>query len=274
MIETSRAVDAVLAELSLAVRRDHRRRLHRRKLLRMTLLSALALVALSTAALAAGGAFKTVETLTPVGELELPDNVTIQAVDSFPEFVGTKTPNGFVTRAGSERWGRFIYHVTGGEAPELGCGYPGHPTNNIYITSRRALTEQEIRALLEPNGSLKPLVEPDGQTDQEAVTPPWITSTSDGCPNPGVAGQPGTPDSLPRPDKAAVATPTSTTTKILVRKATTVPVATPPPSSQGASPSQEPDAAPTATSTNGSASTSGSSTSATEAASTSRTSAP
>jgi hypothetical protein len=230
MNEASPAVNAVLAELSRAVRRDHRRRLQRRKLMRAAAISALVLAALSTAALAAGGAFKTVETVTPVGEVELAHGVTIQAVDSFPEFVGRKTSNGFETRTGDAHWGHFIYHVTGGEAPELGCGHPGHPTNNIYITSRRPLSEQEITALLEPNGSLKPLVEPDGKTDEEAVTPPWITSESDGCPNPGIAGQPGVPNTVPVPDKASVATPTSATTRIIIRRTMTVPLASPAPS--------------------------------------------
>jgi hypothetical protein len=172
----------------------------------------LALAALSSPALAAGGAFREVETVTPVGEVELPQNVTIQAVDSFPEFVGRATSNGFTTSSSGPRAGRYIYHVTGGEARDIGCGYAQVPTNNIYITSTRPLSEQEIRALLKP----------DGELDEHAPRSPWITSTSNGCPNPGIAGQPGTPDGPLVPGKAAVTVPTSTTIQILIRKKTRV----------------------------------------------------
>jgi hypothetical protein len=129
--------------------------------------------------------------------------------------------------------------VTGGEARELGCGTPTILTNNIYITSKRALSEQEILALLEPDGQLKPMVLPSGETNPGAIRPPWITSTSDGCPNPGVAGQPGSAGETPTPDKAAVKTPPSTTTKILIRTKKRVPAG--------------PDAAPNATPSGGSA---------------------
>lgn len=209
---------ALKAELGRAIRRDQQRRERRRRSVRLGAVSALGVAALSSAALAAGGAFKTVETVTPVAEVELPKDVTIQAVDSFPEFVGRASSNGFVTKGASARWGQYIYHVTGGEAPELGCGGPGVPTNNIYITSTRALSEQEIEALLQPDGELVWPV--------HKQRPPWVTQTSDGCPNPGVAGQPGTPGwQPPVPDKASVATPTSKTPSILVHKRTVVPIA-------------------------------------------------
>jgi len=222
MNHPSPAVSALTVELSTAIRRDHRRRMRRRKALRSAGISVLAVAVLSSAALAAGGAFKEVETVTPVGEVELPQNVTIQAVDSFPEFVGTASPNGFITRTTDGRFGSFFYHVTGGEARELGCGGSETPTNNIYITSTRPLSEHEIRALLQPDGQLR--------SPKELERPPWIKMTSDGCPNPGVAGQPGKEGGTPKPDKAAVATPTSTTTRILVRNRTRVPLAGPAPS--------------------------------------------
>ncbi len=225
MNESTLPVRAVIAELGEAVRRDHRRRSRRRRALRGGGMSVLAVAGLSTAALAAEGAFREVETVTPVGEVELPQHVTIQAVESFPEFVGRATSNGFVTRSGDARWGHYLYHVTGGEARDLGCGFAGPPTNNIYITSKRPLSEQEILALLEPDGELKPMVGANGQREAGTERPPWITSTSDGCPNPGIAGQPGTPDESPRPGKAAVATPTSKSTHILIRKTTRVPLA-------------------------------------------------
>jgi len=228
MIQTSPAVGAILAELSSAVRREQRRRSRRRKITRAVALAALALAALCTAALAATGAFTEIETVTPVGEVQLPHDVTIQAVDSFPEFVGRKTSSGFVTAAGSAKLGRFIYHVTGGEARDLGCGYPQVPTNNIYITSTRQLSEREILLLLEPDGELKPLT----------PAPPWITSLSNGCPNPGVAGQPATPHGELEPGKAAVATPTSASGHILIRKRVKVPLA-------GAPSPAHPEAQPT-----------------------------
>jgi hypothetical protein len=208
MNETSPAVRRVIDELGRAIRRDHQRRRRRHKAIKLGGLSAVALAGLCTAALAAGGVFREVETTTSVAEVQLPENVTIQAVDSFPEFVGTTSPTGFVTRTADAHWGQFFYHVTGGEAPELGCGYSTPPTNNVYITSQRPLSEQEITSLLKPNGETKSVV--------EQRRPPWITSTSDGCANPGIAGQPGAPGEAPAPGKAAVATPTSTTTPILV----------------------------------------------------------
>jgi hypothetical protein len=216
----------VIDELGRAIRRDHLRRRRRRRAIRLGGLSAVALAGLSTAALAAGGVFTEVETTTSVAEVQLPEDVTIQAVDSFPEFVGTASPNGFVTRTADARWGQFFYHVTGGEAKELGCGYATVPTNNVYITSRRALSEQEITSLLKPDGETKSVV--------EQRRPAWITSTSDGCANPGIAGQPGTPGEAPAPGKGAVATPASATTPILVHTKVTVQLGTPPSTTAGA----------------------------------------
>jgi hypothetical protein len=243
MTEPSPAIRALKAELSQAIRRDHSRRARRRKALRTASFSLLALAVLSSVALAAGGAFRVLETVTPVGEVELPQNVTIQAVDSFPEFVGRATANGFTTSTGGTRWGHYIYHVTGGEAREIGCGFATHPTNNIYITSTRPLSEQEIRSLLRP----------DGELEGHAKPPAWVTSESNGCPNPGIAGQPGTPNGPLVPGKAAVTVPTSTSTHILIRTKTAVPIA--PPASTTPNPaSTTPDpastaATPTATST-------------------------
>jgi hypothetical protein len=217
MTEVTPAIRALQAELSQAIRRDHARRARRRKAIRTGGLSVLTLTALSSAALAAGGAFRQVETVTPVGEVELSQHVTIQAVDSFPEFVGRASTSGFLTRAAGGRWGKFIYHVTGGEARDIGCGYPQIPTNNIYITSRRPLSEQEITSLLKP----------DGELDEHAPRPAWVTSTSNGCPNPGLAGQPGQDNGPILPGKAAVATPTSPTTRILIRTRKSVPVIAP-----------------------------------------------
>lgn len=155
MTEPTAAISALRAELSQAIRRDYRLRAQRRKALRVGCTIVLALAALSSAALAAGGAFREVETVTPVGEVELPQNVTIQAVDSFPEFVGRATSNGFATSKNGPGAARYIYHVTGGEARDIGCGYPQVPTNNIYITSTRPLSEQEIRSLLSPTANSK-----------------------------------------------------------------------------------------------------------------------
>lgn len=217
MSESTPAVRALKTELMQAIRRDHGRRKRRRKALRTAGFGVLALAALSSAALAAGGAFREVETVTPVGEVELPQDVTIQAVDSFPDFVGRASTNGFVTSNGSARYGDYIYHVTGGEAREIGCGFATHPTNNIYITSKRALSEQEITSLLRP----------DGELEGHAKAPAWVTSESNGCPNPGIAGQPGTPNGPLVPGKSAVTVPTSTKTHILIRTRTAMPILAP-----------------------------------------------
>ncbi len=240
MTELSPAIRALKAELSEAIRRDHSRRTRRRKTLRTGGFSVLALAALSSAALAAGGAFREVETVTPVGEVELTQNVTIQAVDSFPEFVGRASTNGFVTSTGNARLGHYIYHVTGGEAREIGCGFATHPTNNIYITSTRPLSEQEIRSQLRP----------DGELEGHAKAPAWLTGESNGCPNPGIAGQPGTPNGPLLPGKAAVAVPTSTTTHILIRTKAAVPIV--PPTSTAPTPTSTSTAASPPTSTSGS----------------------
>lgn len=243
MNEMSPAVQAIVLELSAAVRRDHIRRRRRLRLIRLALLGVLVLAGASTAALAAGGVFHQVETVEPQAEVELPKDVTIQAVDSYPEFVGLKTRSGFQTVNAGPKGAPFIYHVTGGEARELGCGYPQVPTNNIYITSTRELSEQEVEALLLPDGQLKPLTKP----------PPWITSTSDGCPNPGLGGQPATPDEKLEPGKAAVATPASKSTRVLVRHTVTVPGPAP---SQGSSTQSPPSSgAPSPQSSSGSGST-------------------
>ncbi len=244
MNEASPAVRAVIAELSQAVRRDHARRVRHAKAIRIGGFSALGLVALSSAALAAGGAFREIETVTPVGEVQLPRNLTIQAVDSFPEFVGRATPNGFATSTGSAAGGRYIYHVTGGVASGLGCGFATPPTNNIYIRSTRQLTSAEIESMLLPNGELA--------EDKQWPRPAGVTETSNGCPNPGVAGQPGTPNESPKPGKAAVATPTSGTTRILIRKRTLVPVnqaPSPTPTQPAATSSSSASSSPTDTST-------------------------
>ncbi len=216
MNEPHAAIRAIEADLSKAIRREHMRRTRRRKAVRAGAAGVLVLTALSSAALAAGGAFKEVEVVTPVAEVELPQDVTIQAVDSYPEFVGRATSNGFVTSTGTAKTGKYLYHVTGGEARELGCAGNGVPSNNIYITSTQALNESEIRSLLQPDGQL--------YSPREKPRPPWITSTSDGCPNPGVAGQPGKTDEEPAAVKSAVQTPASSTTKILIRKKVRVPV--------------------------------------------------
>ncbi|HEX4467138.1 MAG TPA: hypothetical protein VH025_08110 [Solirubrobacteraceae bacterium] len=212
----STSVESIVTEINAAVRRDHRHRVHRRKLIRVAAISAIGVAALSSAALAATGAFREVETVTPVGEVELPRHVTIQAVESYPEFVGLATSNGFRTSTTGPRGASFIYHVTGGEARDLGCGYAQVPTNNIYVTSTRALSEREIRGLLLP----------DGELNGKAARPSWITSTSNGCPNPGIAGQPGAVDGPLVPGQAAVVTPTSQSTKILVRRKHEVPLTT------------------------------------------------
>jgi hypothetical protein len=211
MITSSAAIRDLQVELEEAIHRDLAHRTRRRKIFRGVGLSVPAVVAASGVAMAATGTFT-----NTAGQLELPSGIKIQAVDSSPEFVGTASPTGFVT--GSGRGGRYVfYHVTGGEAPAFGCGPSDpHPTNNIYIISTLPLASEFILSLLLPNGELKPT---DMATKlKEDVA--GVISTSNGCPTPGIAGQPGAQGAPAEPGKAGVAVPTSKTTKIILPKAT------------------------------------------------------
>jgi len=242
MNELSPAVQALKTELSRAIRRDHQRRRRRHKTLRTGALSLLGLGVLSGAALAAaGGPFVASEPSgPPVEEVKLAHGVSIEAVKSFPEFTG-KASDEFVTSHGSGRSRTYIYHVTGGEAREIGCPFPDvHPTNNIYITSTRALTSAEIMSQLRP----------DGELEGHAPKPEGVISESNGCPNPGVAGQPGTANGPVAAGKAAVTVaPSNRTPEIL---SSTAPTTTNPPTTtdpSAASPAPTPSTTTTPTST-------------------------
>ncbi|HXB66479.1 MAG TPA: hypothetical protein VNV42_16575 [Solirubrobacteraceae bacterium] len=210
MITSSAAIRDLQVELEEAIHHDLTHRTRRRKIFRGVGLSVPAVVAAGGVAMAATGTFT-----NTTSQLELPSGIKIQAVDSSPEFVGTASPTGFVT--GSGRGGRYVYHVTGGEAPAFGCGPSDpHPTNNIYIISTLPLASELILSLLLPNGELKP--SDMAMKLEENVA--GVVSTSNGCPTPGIAGQPGTHGTPAEPGKAGVAVPTSTTTKIILPKAT------------------------------------------------------
>jgi hypothetical protein len=199
MTEISPAVLALKAELGQAIRRDHDRRRRRRKTIRTGVLSLLGVAVLSGGALASAGD-------VPLEEVQFARGVSVEAVKSYPEFTGHGNEE-FVTSAGSSRAGTFIYHVTGGEAREIGCGPTDpHPTNNVYIMSTRPLTSAEIKTQLRP----------DGELEGHSPRLPGVTSESNGCPNPGVAGQPGALHSRSRPGKAAVTVaPSNRTPEIL-----------------------------------------------------------
>jgi hypothetical protein len=202
MNDISPSLLALKAELGQAIRRDHQRRLRRRKTLRTGALSLLGLAALSGVALAAQ---PLVASGPPVEEVKFARGVSVEAVKSFPEFTGHASSE-FATSSGS-RYGNYIYHVTGGEAREIGCPFPDeHPTNNIYIISKRPLTAAEIKSQLRP----------DGELEGRARPPAGVTYESNGCPNPGVAGQPGTPNSnAPRGKAAVTVAPSNRTPGIL-----------------------------------------------------------
>lgn len=238
--QLSPSVRALQAELGRAIRRDEQRRGHRRKALRTGALSVAGVAVLSGGALAAAGDL-------PVSEIQLPRDVSVEAVKSYPEFVGAASSSGFVTSGGGSN-GSYIYHVTGGSAPELGCGPTDpHPTNNVYITSTRPLTEAEIEGMLKP----------DGEERTQGARPAGVTSTSDGCPNPGLAGQPGTPGQPAQRGKAAVTVePANRTPGILPSQTPTTgntPTQTPPadktPAATPTSPTQTGGTPPTTTAT-------------------------
>lgn len=218
MNELSPAVLALKIELGEAIRRDQRRRVRRRKTLGSGALSLFGLVVVSSAALAAVGDAPFAG--PPVEEVQFAHGVSVEAVKSFAEFTG-KSSEEFVTKGRETRYGAYIYHVTGGEATELGCPFPDiHPTNNIYILSKRPLTSEEIESQLKPDGELN------GFAPRLA----GVTSESDGCPNPGVAGQPGTPNGPITPGKTGVAVAHSNRTPAIL------PDAVPTSSSSGATP--------------------------------------
>jgi hypothetical protein len=231
--QLSPSVQALQAELGRAIRRDEQRRGHRRKTLRTGALSVAGVAVLSGGALAAAGDL-------PVSEIQLPRDVSVEAVKSYPEFVGAASSSGFVTSGGGSN-GSYIYHVTGGSAPELGCGPTDpHPTNNVYITSTRPLSEAEIEGMLKP----------DGEERTEGSRPPGVTSTSDGCPNPGLAGQPGTSGQPAQRGKAAVTVEPSNRTPAILPSTTpaagNTPAQTPPAKTPAETPpSSAPAGAPT-----------------------------
>jgi hypothetical protein len=132
--------------------------------------------------------------------------VLVQSVSSYVEF-DADSRDGFVTRTGAGRPGDYVYHVIGGQAPSLGCGPTDpHPVNNLYLKSRAPLSVSE----------LKPLLKPDGEEITKKPLPPGIEDLGNGCPTPGIGGQPGKPESRARPGISAVETPLSSIPELLV----------------------------------------------------------
>jgi hypothetical protein len=215
MSEASTDRQAVKAELHHAIRRDHevmkanlarliRRdnpsRQRRRKVIRTTALGLAAVMVLSGTALAAGEAF---------GVIELGGGVTAVQVSSIPVWNGTTGT--FIT--GTSEHGSYIYHLTGGSDPTQVCGPSDpHPTNNIYITSTRALTAVELKEVLDselsrdtkpasavtkemeegklPGGGKwvsrgrHPMIGGSPTQATQKPLPSWVTGVSNGCPTP------------------------------------------------------------------------------------------
>lgn len=237
MIEPSPDLQATTAELGQAIRRDHQalkaqlrqairddhsRRQRRHKTIRTSALSLATVLVLSGSALAAGDA---------LGVIELGGGVSAAPVSSLPVWNG-KTGT-FVTGTGGNGT-PYIYHLTGGNVRSLSCGPTDpNPTNNIYITSTRPLTSAELKEILDEETShetlpLQTIVKDikegklahgakrvrkgthpiasgsTGPTAGSKALPAGVTGVSNGCPTPGVAGQPGSPGSAPAPGKAGV----------------------------------------------------------------------
>lgn len=219
MTEMGPVLQAVESQLMQAIERDQAHRRRRRKALRAGALTAAAAAVLSGTALAATGA---------LGVIDLGGGVSAARVSTLPEWDGLKGT--FVTGGAGTS---YIYHLTGGSDPTLNYGPTDpHPTNNIYITSRRRLSTAELRTVLDEElshetwsdstvikdmreGKLPPGLHwvkqgrhpvISGPSSQPATKlPAGVTSVSNGCPTPGVAGQPGTPGSSPASGKKGVA---------------------------------------------------------------------
>jgi hypothetical protein len=205
---------ALKADLGRAIRRDYSRRKRRGKAIRVSALSLGAILILSGSALAAGDA---------LGVIELGGGVSAARVSSLPEWNG-KTGT-FVTGGTGHP---YIYHLTGGSAPTLGCGSSDpQPTNNIYVTSTRPLTQGELKEILDQETShgtaseqaIKEGNVPLGVTEvrggrypefssptSPSKLPAGVTEVSHGCPTPGVAGLPD-PGSSATAGKAGITPP-------------------------------------------------------------------
>jgi hypothetical protein len=124
------------------------------------------------------------------GVTQLSHGVSAEAVKSLPEW--NATSGRFIPSV--EPTAPYIYHLVGGEARGFDCGTTDpHPTNNIYVTSTAALSVEQLKELQQTYLAKVP-----------GLLPPSVTSISNGCPTPGVAGQPGTQNSPSAPGAAAV----------------------------------------------------------------------
>jgi hypothetical protein len=161
------------------------------------------------------------------GVIELGGGISATSVSSLPEWNG-KTGT-FVTGGNGDP---YIYHLTGGSAPNLSCGPTDpNPTNNIYVTSTLPLASAELEEILDeeishetassqavtneiaegksPSGVTEmtkgrhPVISGSGPATGRKL-PEGVTSISNGCPTPGVAGQPGNPGSPAAPGKTGV----------------------------------------------------------------------
>jgi hypothetical protein len=72
--------------------------------------------------------------------IDLGDGVSSTPVTSFPQWNGQTWS---LAAGGADA--PFVYHLTGGHAAGVGCGAGDpDPTNNLYITSARRLTTDEL----------------------------------------------------------------------------------------------------------------------------------
>ncbi|MGP0103290.1 MAG: hypothetical protein ACLPUT_16915 [Solirubrobacteraceae bacterium] len=236
--------EALKVELGRAIRRDHSRRKRRRKAIRTSALSLGAVLVLSGSALAAGDALGVIDlgggvSAARVSSVPVWDGSTGTFVTGSSLPVWNEQAGAFV---GGGNGSPYIYHLTGGSDPTLSCG-PTDPeaTNNIYVTSTHPLTSAELTEILDEEVSHETTA---GQTIVKEVTegklpggakwvrtgrhpiigggstpkstrqlfPAGVTGVSNGCPTPGVAGQPGSPGSPAAPGKAGVTvTPSAAT---------------------------------------------------------------
>jgi hypothetical protein len=166
MTELSPSLLELKADLSRAIREDHRRRQRRRKAVRTGALSVGAFAALSGSALAAGDA---------LGVIDLGGGSSAAPVTSVPVWDGA-TGTFVSATVGSRSTAPYAYHIAGGTTTTR-CPFTNPPRyevtpNDIYITSTNALSATELQQAL------------DDETEHTAAN--WPELRSDGVQSIGV----------------------------------------------------------------------------------------
>lgn len=147
--ELSGELAALRAQLSEAIRRDHRRSLRRRRSARIGLVAALSALALSASALAAGAA---------IGVIHLGGGVTAQRIAKIPKAKGSagEIVLGYVGCYHHDCAAKphYVYRVSGGHARRsfggITCGHKASPLRprRVFVTSHVPLDHAQLRGAL------------------------------------------------------------------------------------------------------------------------------